>query len=914
MAELARYIPLGILGLVRWISWLVRRVPAVLYRPVLNDHREPLSIVVPVYEEDPAIFRRALDSWLANDVAEIICVIDETDGRCQAVASELPVTVIVTSVPGKRDALRRGWEAASTPLVALVDSDTIWSPNVAQQVMMPFADGRVGAVATRQNVLSPCTVWQHFNDMYLDYRYFDEIASQTVAGKAISCVSGRTAVYRRELLLRHSAAFMNERFLGVPCMSGDDKRLTTLILESGHRTVLQRSAQVWSTFPRDARTFFKQRLRWSRNTWRSDLRALGRGWVFRHPFLAFSMIDKAVSPFTLLLSPLYMGLALLWGDWDVAGALAGWWLVSRSARMLPHLERRPSHAITLIPLFIPLTFVMALVKIFALLTIRTQRWLTRDVEVSAKTKTVRRTMALPAAVALVLFALPEPSRAAERNTVRLEPDPFEIVTSPKQFFGNSRRHVVVRPTQLDLMAGAAITWSRPFDGRNTSLEAIADAIASSPDPTLIDEISPGVYLIQVALTQAPGTRLIFASPRVHEIRLANRPDVYLTGVSAEALFRGVHVTSWDVARQRPSVDPATLRPFIAYTGGSTLRFVDAEVSHLGSDRVAAYGVTWAGGSTGEVRSSNFHDNFFGFYTNSARDIVVRDSVFHHNVVYGIDPHTFTTGLAVVGNEAYANGSHGIIFSVGVNGTVRGNYSHGNGGHGIIIDELSSGAVVEQNLVERNAEDGIVVTHSDRATVRGNTVRGHRVGIRLSEASTGTRISKNRLVGNHRGVEIYDGALTTTLDGNLVADSEQAAFDVDAEGVTSIGDVITRATVGIKTTKWIYITGADISAVDRGILVSAPGEVEVSGSKISATTVGIAGDGLLTLRDSLIESRLPVGLQAQVLSGNRIIVRLSPLVLAGLGMLAAALVLQLVQHWCERMTRHALTTALGQSSR
>ena len=41
--------------------------------------------------------------------------------------------------------------------------------------------------------------------MYLDYRYFDEIAAQTVVGRAVSCLSGRTAVYRRNLLLRDSA-------------------------------------------------------------------------------------------------------------------------------------------------------------------------------------------------------------------------------------------------------------------------------------------------------------------------------------------------------------------------------------------------------------------------------------------------------------------------------------------------------------------------------------------------------------------------------------------------------------------------------------------------------------------------------------------------------------------------------------
>jgi glycosyltransferase involved in cell wall biosynthesis len=389
------YVPLGAIGFVRWASWLVRRVPAALYRPVVTGHREPMAVVVPVYQEEPAIFRRAIESWLANDVEEIILVIDSTDTTCQDIAKEYAhygVQVVLTDVPGKRDALCKGWQAATTPLVALVDSDTVWARDVAARVSEPFADPKIGGVGTRQNVVNPSTLWQHLNDMYLDYRYFDEIASQTVVGRAVSCLSGRTAVYRRDLLLLIQDDFMQESFLGVPCMSGDDKRLTTLTLEAGYLTVMQRSARVWSTFPPDGKTFFKQRLRWSRNTWRSDLRALSSKWIWRHKFLGFSMLDKAVSSFTLLLAPTFMALALIRQHWAVAGLLALWWLVSRSAKMLPHLERKPSHLVTTMPLFIPLTFVMAIVKIYALATIRKQRWLTRDVEVSAKSKQVVRTI------------------------------------------------------------------------------------------------------------------------------------------------------------------------------------------------------------------------------------------------------------------------------------------------------------------------------------------------------------------------------------------------------------------------------------------------------------------------------------------------------------------------------------------
>jgi cellulose synthase/poly-beta-1,6-N-acetylglucosamine synthase-like glycosyltransferase len=376
------FVPLGILGIFRWCFWLVRRIPAALYRPVSNDHRETMSVVVPVYQEDPTMFALAIDSLLANGVEEVICVIDASDKVCQQIAARYPsVTVLITDVPGKRDALRRGWEAASSELVALVDSDVIWAEDAAQYLMMPFADPTVGGVASRQNVYNPKGFLPRVNDMYLDYRYFDENASQTYLGRAIGCISGRTAVYRRSVLNAIADQFMSETFLGVPCLSGDDKCLTRLTLAGGYATVMQRTARVWSTFPSNPRIFVRQRTRWGRNTWRSDIATLFiERWGWRHPYLALTMLDKMVSSFTVLLGPCFMALAIAQSRWRLVAALFAWWWISRAAKLLPHLVRRPS-SFFLIPPFVLLTFFMALVKIYALLTIRRQRWLTRQVAV-----------------------------------------------------------------------------------------------------------------------------------------------------------------------------------------------------------------------------------------------------------------------------------------------------------------------------------------------------------------------------------------------------------------------------------------------------------------------------------------------------------------------------------------------------
>ena len=372
--------PLGMLGLIRWGCWLVRRIPAALYRPITGSFRLPMTIVVPVYQEDPEVFTAAIESWLANGVDEVILVIDVSDDVCREVASRYPVRVLITDVPGKRDALRRGWNAARTELVALVDSDTVWASDVAVEVGKPFADPRIGGVGTRQNVYGSKGFLARITDMFLDHRYFDENASQSLLGQAVSCLSGRTAIYRRALLLDIEHEFMNETFWGVPCLSGDDKRLTTLILERGYKTYMQRTAEVWSTFPNKWKIFFRQRLRWARNTWRSDLRALSQRWVWRHPFLAYTMVDKGISSFTLLFGPTFMIYSLIVQNWVFAGVLALWWQISRSAKLLPHLRRRPS-SFFLVPGYLLVSWLMALIKLQALFTIRKQRWLTRQVAV-----------------------------------------------------------------------------------------------------------------------------------------------------------------------------------------------------------------------------------------------------------------------------------------------------------------------------------------------------------------------------------------------------------------------------------------------------------------------------------------------------------------------------------------------------
>ena len=378
-------IPLGILGLFRWFMWLAKRIPALFYRPIQNNYNTTATIVTPVYNEDPVLFRRAIESWIVNKPERIIAVIDVTDTTCMEIAREYSeVDVIPIDIPGKRPALAAGVDATTTDLVVLVDSDVIWEPDVLQKIKMPFADPKIGGVGTRQHMYpsdgKKPTVWERLADIYLDIRYSDEVPATSRWGRAVSCLSGRTAAYRTHVLQNVREPFLNETFWGTTCMSGDDKRYTCLVLQNGYNTWNQLNAHVYSTFKPDFKGFQKQRIRWSRNSFRSDLRALWQGWVWRYPYLAIMLIDKTVAPFTLLVGPVVLVLSILLGDWRLAAALLLWWHASRAFKIFPHLRRVPKDVLIL-PMFVFVNYYMSLVKAYSLFTIGEHKWLTRAVAV-----------------------------------------------------------------------------------------------------------------------------------------------------------------------------------------------------------------------------------------------------------------------------------------------------------------------------------------------------------------------------------------------------------------------------------------------------------------------------------------------------------------------------------------------------
>jgi hyaluronan synthase len=376
--------PLGIAGIVVWSLWLYRAIGSRFCRAVVNNFSTTTSVVVPSYREDPDILIKCVHNWLSQDPTELIIVVDCADTECQSRLARIEdprLQTIVYAHEGKRSALGVGIRAASSEIVVLSDSDTLWEPQLLANVQMPFIDPRVGAVGTQQNVYQRTTsVWRRVADWMVNLRYHDYVPAMGRKG-AVICVSGRTAAYRRSVIEPLVPNLEHEFFLGRRCVAGDDGRLTWLVLASGYKTVHQRSARALSMFPDTFRAFAKQRIRWSRNSARTYLTALWKGWLWRVPFVS------QVTVLQILLTPVTMGLTLgylLFSRLELTphGALvaAAWLLVGRGIRGYSHLRRHPADLL-LLPLFSLIVIMVSLpIKAYAIVTMNKQGWLTRTTE------------------------------------------------------------------------------------------------------------------------------------------------------------------------------------------------------------------------------------------------------------------------------------------------------------------------------------------------------------------------------------------------------------------------------------------------------------------------------------------------------------------------------------------------------
>lgn len=419
------YAPIAVAGTVVWLVWLIRALLSWTAPPIESDFRTTTSVIVPSFHEDVDILMDCLRTWREQEPSEIIIVLDVADTEAHARITALGdsrIQPILFDHVGKRSALGVGIRAAQGEVLVLVDSDTRWTPGLLENVQKPFVDPDVGGVSTQQNVYQRTTsLWRRIADWLVNLRYHDYVPAQGRFG-AVACLSGRTAAYRASAVKPVVTDMEDEFFLGRRCIAGDDGRLTWLVLASGYRTVHQRSAKALSMFPATFRAFVKQRVRWSRNSYRCYLTAAFKGWLWRVPAIT------KITVLQILLTPVTMGMTIAYlvfsrVELTEIGIIAPvlWLVLTRGVRGISHLRQHPQEILLLPVVVLVVIFIALPIKAFALVTMNKQGWLTRSANSlggDGQTSTTLEAAASPAEPALGVPA--GRGRPVEHSAARVE--------------------------------------------------------------------------------------------------------------------------------------------------------------------------------------------------------------------------------------------------------------------------------------------------------------------------------------------------------------------------------------------------------------------------------------------------------------------------------------------------------------
>jgi hyaluronan synthase len=276
-----------------------------------QGHFPPVSIIVPVYNEEPEILKDCLRSLCEQDYESLeILVVD--DGSRQR--EELKRTVyahfethprlhmIYTPINvGKRHAQKFGFNRCTGKIIVTIDSDTIIPQGGVRQLVQRFKDPAIGAVTGDVQVENHSV---NVLTRLIGYRYWSAFHQERAAQSyfyVLTCCSGPFSAYRKEVVDRVKDRYTSQRFLGQRCTFGDDRHLTNLVLEEGYRVVFDNKAIAYTHVPDKMRIYLKQQVRWNKSFYREMLWTL-RSYKQHHWYLVYDLIMQLVLPFLLLLA------------------------------------------------------------------------------------------------------------------------------------------------------------------------------------------------------------------------------------------------------------------------------------------------------------------------------------------------------------------------------------------------------------------------------------------------------------------------------------------------------------------------------------------------------------------------------------------------------------------------------------
>lgn len=257
----------------------------------------PVSVLVPAYNEAKCI-ENTVRSLMDSDHPIEIIVIDDgsSDGTARIVEDlRLPNVRVVRQLnAGKPAALNRGIANARYEIIVMMDGDTVFEPSTVRELVQPFGDPGIGAVAGNAKVGNRDSLigaWQHIEYVMgfnLDRRMYDLL-------RCMPTIPGAVGAFRRSALERVGG--MSDDTLA------EDTDITMAMHRDGWKVVYAEKARAWTEAPESVQQLWSQRYRWSYGTMQAIWKHR-RALVDRGPSGRFGRVGLPLVSLFMVLGPL----------------------------------------------------------------------------------------------------------------------------------------------------------------------------------------------------------------------------------------------------------------------------------------------------------------------------------------------------------------------------------------------------------------------------------------------------------------------------------------------------------------------------------------------------------------------------------------------------------------------------------
>jgi hyaluronan synthase len=252
-----------------------------------GKYNKSFAVVIPCYNEGYDELVKCVSSCIDADGDKKVILVDNNNKQDSNTMKAIrflnnrykDLIVLRETRQGKRFAHAKGLEAVDTEVSVFIDSDTILEKNAFTELLKPFNDSSIGAVAGQVTLANKNTNFLTKCISAMFWTSCNIFRKSSASAGYMAVISGAVSAYRTDLLRELEYDYTNQMFLGRPCAISDDRYLTQRVQTRFKKKIAYQENAIGHTFMPDKYiNFWKTMERWRRGVLRETFL------VWKEPF------------------------------------------------------------------------------------------------------------------------------------------------------------------------------------------------------------------------------------------------------------------------------------------------------------------------------------------------------------------------------------------------------------------------------------------------------------------------------------------------------------------------------------------------------------------------------------------------------------------------------------------------------